>query len=388
MKSGLKTLGLIVSTVLTLSLEIGYAMKPALPEKFEFQSEDKKFKLVHVPGKDPYVSGPKGKWVWKGADVDYPSEVILAPEANRVYFIGGYGDPGVLLGVVSIYDMETGKLVKTVDIKNQIVDLEARSRAYRDSTNFPWVTSHRAVGDGSKIQLRICDEVTAEIDSKTGDVTLSDQLAWFEKIGCEQLEIKSFKTLRDRKPERSVKIVDPDYIRSLQVSINQLRKNGDVMIDMSEEASLLTLEFQCGKKKESVEFYDGRIKTPATSFYERSDKSDKVIWQEMEDLFGTGAFDKPVPYYVGREIDFGDFRLTYKGSRDETPKGTTASRYVADFQLKSKNGKEDQTLSVMSGQLPPRPLSFEVGKHKYTLYTFSFKDERIDPRHLVVEKHK
>lgn len=188
-------------------------MKPALPEKFEFKSQDGKFKYIHVPGNDPYVTGPKVKWVWKGADVEYPSQVVVAPDAEKVYLIGGYGDPGVQLGIVSVYAMQSGKLVKAFDLKETIVDLEARSRAYRDATNFPWITSHQALGDGSKIQVRVCDEVTAEFDSKTGKISLSNQLAWFQKVGCEQLEVKSYKMLRDKNPSQSVLIRDPEYIR-------------------------------------------------------------------------------------------------------------------------------------------------------------------------------
>lgn len=396
MSFNIKLLPSLISLLFLFTVETSDAMKLALPEKFEFQSADKQYKYVHVPHKDPYVTGPKKvKWIWKGVDVDYPSEVLVAPEAKRVYVLGGYGDPGVLLGKVTVYDIETGKVLQSIDLNNTFMALESMSRTYGESTNFPWITWARLMGDGSKIEIQVCAEVTAEIDSKTGTVKLKDQLKWFQTFGADELVINNHPSPSEKKPSKTLKITDKEYIRSLQVSINQLRKSGDIMVDMGENAAMLQLEFIAGGKKEVIEFYDGRVKTPATSFFDSSYKDDRAIWQEIQNILGTSSatapeFGKPRPFFVGHEIDFGDFKLKHLGSEDRTPKGTTASYYVSSFQVipsgKAGGAEKEQVVEVSSGQLPPQPEEFKVGKKMYTLYTFSHDKVRLPARHLVIDK--
>lgn len=210
---------------------------------------------------------------------------------------------------------------------------------------------------------------------------------WFPKIGCEKLTMSDYETIAAKKPRRQVVINDLDYIKSFQVAINQLPTEGEIMKDMAESARYSALEFQCGKVKTVVEFYDSLIKTPATSFYARSTKLEEAIWTEIESLLSNKMeMGMQTPFYKDRILDFGDFSLTYIGSEDRTPKGTTASSFAQEFKLSSKKYNLDTTLTVTSGQLPPRPLNFEVNKKSYVLNTYAFKNETIRPRHLVVSE--
>jgi hypothetical protein len=180
-------------------------------------------------------------------------------------------------------------------------------------------------------------------------------------------------------------IKDLEYIRSLQVAFNQLPTEGEMMKDLAESARHLVLEFKCGEIKDVVEFFDSQVKTPATSFYSRSKKLEEPLWIEIQSLFSAEKkLGTQTPYYEGLILSFGDFELAYLGGEDRTPPGTTASSYAQKFMLSSKKFNLEKLLTVSSGQLPPRPVDFEVNKKFYVLHTFSFGKEKIRPRHLVI----
>jgi hypothetical protein len=153
---------------------------------------------------------------------------------------------------------------------------------------------------------------------------------------------------------------------------------------MGPDAPYLNLEFTCGQKTETIQFYSGKIKTPATSFYDQPKKIEEEIWMEIQAQFAQPEFAKPVPKVKNAILDFGKFSIQYLGSEDRTPKGTSASLNVESFRV-TANDKSVQTVEVRSGQLSPRPMDFIVGKDTFTLMTFqSEAGQDLYPRQIMI----
>lgn len=209
---------------------------------------------------------------------------------------------------------------------------------------------------------------------------------WFDQLGCEKMQITQHKTAAQKEIEK-VTINDIEYIKSFQTEINQLPTEGDIMISMGPAAHYLTLEFSCAGKNEVIEFYNSRIKTPATSFYSKTNTSEQNIWQEIQQHFKPASLGQAVPKLKNVIRKFDTFSIEYLGSEDRTPKGTTASLHVEFFQVINNTDNTKQTIEVRSGQLPPRPEKFKVGSDHFVLNTRTLKNAtRIDPRMFVIDK--
>ncbi|MEN0060423.1 MAG: hypothetical protein AAGB31_16400, partial [Bdellovibrio sp.] len=80
-------------------------------------------------------------------------------------------------------------------------------------------------------------------------------------------------------------------------------------------------------------------------------------------------FKKPVLKITGSHYDFKSFQITPLGSETNAKAPSSLSLSVDRFRVKDGQGSE-QTLEVVSGQVPPQPLKFEVKGEKYTLVTY------------------
>lgn len=151
-------------------------MDVVLPEQFEFKSADGRCKLVYPPRRDPWVetgnSATRKKYVWRGVRPDFPSDVVLSPEAGVAYFVGGFGDPGVDLGRVAVYDLKTGESRRTLALKDVVPDLETLSRQYSDMSNFEWISSLDLSPEGKALVLGVCGKLKVRVhaDSDAVDV--------------------------------------------------------------------------------------------------------------------------------------------------------------------------------------------------------------------------
>jgi len=84
------------------------------------------------------------------------------------------------------------------------------------------------------------------------------------------------------------------------------------------------------------------------------------------------AYNKVIEFSEKEELQFLDFSLTYIGRVDLEKKGSL-SFFKRNFQVKV-DGVEAQILEVLHGQVPPKPLEFQVGNKEFTLYTFKTPD--------------
>lgn len=103
----------------------------------------------------------------------------------KVFFIGGYGDPGTALGPVKIYDLKTGAVIGDYDLKKQIPDLEDRTRQTGKETNFPWVLNSALSADGKSLFLKPRGGLSVEINPEINRVDVRSANKWFTKAGCD-----------------------------------------------------------------------------------------------------------------------------------------------------------------------------------------------------------
>lgn len=97
-------------------------------------------------------------------------------------------------------------------------------------------------------------------------------------------------------------------------------------------------------------------------------------------------YGEPITFEVGEPLVFRDFSLTYLG--EESSQGhsgkSTALFTRRNFRIQEKSG-QDQTLSVLCGQLPPQPVLFHMGQKAFTLLTYQMPyGERLYPHRLAV----
>ena len=107
-------------------------------------------------------------------NVDY---VFSDPTSARIFTVGGLGDSGSDLGVVVFYDYEGNK--KTIQIQDVLPNLEELSRAYRDMSNFPWISALDITE--KELLIWICDKVLVKItfnDLKSEIVNFKTEPTW------------------------------------------------------------------------------------------------------------------------------------------------------------------------------------------------------------------
>ena len=79
-------------------------------------------------------------------------------------------------------------------------------------------------------------------------------------------------------------------------------------------------------------------------------------------------YNAAVVYQSRPLVAYPDFSVMYLGQEDQTPAGSSATRWVNRFNVIPRRGAS-QIVEVVSGQLPPAPVEFTVGDQVYTLYT-------------------
>ena len=210
----------------------------------------------------------------------------------------------------------------------------------------------------------------------------SNMATWFPSSDCGTLTISRFKSGQGDGPVQSMRIADRNAIARLMKRIESIAPDGDMMKSLLVDERL-HLEFDCGNGTMVIDIYDGRFKTASTGF--NSNRKDKEIEAQVyRDLKGLlhPAVGESVLLVQGLSLDFPEFTVTFQGTtvRPQQPDEPTIGPISTDlFLVKPKAGPE-LSLNVISAQLPPQPLSFEVDSRKYVLYTFmDEKGKRLDP---------
>lgn len=100
----------------------------------------------------------------------------------------------------------------------------------------------------------------------------------FQMTTPERIIVDDYLKLSDTIPAKSNEISDPTMIKKIVAIMFQLPDSGDIMIKMG-DVPLKRVNFVFTDHIEIVEFYNGRIKTPATSFYAQPHPMEEVAFE-------------------------------------------------------------------------------------------------------------
>ena len=158
-------------------------MNPIRPDVLEFASEDHEYQLeIPLPPKQAALKWEEKHYKWPEIDNPHPKIVLFNSAKDQIIFLGGLGDPGTELGHIYIYSKQ-GDLLKAIDLKAEMHDLEHLSRRWRELTNFPWLAAAELSFDEENLLLWVCrkKKVTIDLDTFSISVTRSsDPSPWKE----------------------------------------------------------------------------------------------------------------------------------------------------------------------------------------------------------------
>ena len=229
-------------------------------------------------------------------------------------------------------------------------------------------------------------QAVAEYLIKTKDKFASMTRKWFDQENYTALEIIEWKDLRSRKVVAQVYIEDEHFIQRLKERIEQIPTEGDMMISWSVKARQIALVFSNEDTEKQHDIYESSLQTPSTGFHHKTEKREAQIVADVRALLHP-ELGKPVPVVRNLALDFGTFVLTYAGSDDLTPQGTTLSLTKRSFTVKSASTGASRTIEIHHGQRPPEPVKFTIDEREFVLYSFEDKDKkRLYPDYFVIDR--
>ncbi|WNZ60916.1 hypothetical protein QEG98_34130 [Myxococcus sp. MxC21-1] len=208
---------------------------------------------------------------------------------------------------------------------------------------------------------------------------------WFADTNCTSLVINQYNEARDKRAARTLTITDGQFVRSLVSRIEQLPTEGDKLISFAPTVRRVELVFTCGEGARTLELYQHRIKTPATSFFSQSSELETRLDDDIEALLAP-ALGTIIPKVKGLELRFDGFSVTFTGVSSSPPAPVTVSTCSDEFLIDTE-GKPQQRLRITSGQRPPAPQTFMVGASTRTLLTYETKSKhRLHPHAFQITK--
>ncbi len=182
-------------------------------------------------------------------------------------------------------------------------------------------------------------------------------------------------TLASRNPISTLpEIKDLKYITRLFKAISALPLDADEkMKSFSEDTITWSLKF-CNKEGhcDQIDFYEGKIKTPNTGIYSETREAESKLSNEIQSLLEP-KFNSAIPVISDFKFHFKDFEVLCLGEKESPPAPVTASFTTIDYVITPKKG-ETIKIHVVSGQMPPQPQPFKIGKTKLILESYELKN--------------
>lgn len=213
--------------------------------------------------------------------------------------------------------------------------------------------------------------------------------AWFKNTACKSLEIKKFKSTSDERIVSALKLTDPAALQDFVKRISQIPADGDKMKSFGDEAEHIELAFECAPGElQKIDIYNKRFKTPSTGFNSSENTFEASLYSDIDALLFP-ALDKRTLKVAGLELKFKDFSVTFvEASLREQKAGepSIGSISTSQFLIRDKT-KQEQKLSITSGQVAPQPKNFTVNGINLRLLTYETKSkETLYPTHFAVSK--
>jgi hypothetical protein len=140
------------------------------------------------------------------------------------------------------------------------------------------------------------------------------------------------------------------------------------MVSFGPDAESIDLLFHCDNKTiQTVEIYQKKFKTPSTGFNSGTNEVESLLYSDIDALLFPDL-NKRILKIKNVALKFKDFSLTYLGAVASEKTLATVSWTSDRFMMKDNSDKE-QIIEISSGQLPPAPYNFDIGKVGFTLLT-------------------
>ena len=141
----------------------GIEMKPYRPDILEFNSDGMRHQLkIPIPPEAATLTWDGEEYKWPEVENSHPKLVLFNITKKQVILIGGLGDPGMDLGCIYFHSLQ-GEMVKYIDLKTEIPDLETMSRDWRELSNFPWLAAGDLDPGGENLFLWVCRKIKVTI---------------------------------------------------------------------------------------------------------------------------------------------------------------------------------------------------------------------------------
>lgn len=112
----------------------------------------------------------------------------------------------------------------------------------------------------------------------------SNDKAWFANHDCQEVTIQHHKKAENKIPTKSKTITDSETIQTMVNLIEKMPIDGDIYVSFSSSVSVTKAIFKCADHTSVIEFYNGKVKTPGTSFYAREVPEESVVFKKLMDL--------------------------------------------------------------------------------------------------------
>lgn len=202
----------------------------------------------------------------------------------------------------------------------------------------------------------------------------------FQIVGCQSAQVRHLRS------GKIFSIYDSDVVGRVANRINQFISAGSLvddkesrLDDISSVDSSVEIVFKCSGSDHVVRVSGNRFIVPSFGVSRDLSADEQTFANGFQNLF-SAKLEQVIFKVQDYPVEFDGFVLTFKGLTVQDKKeGRSGGSRTADH-FKITHGDSTQELKIVSGQMPPPPTEFKVGRSTYVLLTFdSVGKERLYP---------
>ncbi|MCB9977993.1 MAG: hypothetical protein H6862_00075 [Rhodospirillales bacterium] len=109
---------------------------------------------------------------------------------------------------------------------------------------------------------------------------------WYTCDPCEGITIEKYDHASDPKPAKQVKLTLQEAIGEILGALERIPPKGDMFISFTPAVEYVRMTIHGSDHFDVVEFYDGRIKTPDTTFLTRGNEDEAALFALVKEALG------------------------------------------------------------------------------------------------------
>lgn len=199
------------------------------------------------------------------------------------------------------------------------------------------------------------------------------KMSWFNNKDCKELNIFKYKSISDDSVLASTTIKNKSSIDEIIRRIEALPAEGDKYVSFGRAAKRTVLSFTCGNGEfQEIQIINSKFKTPSTAFLSSKNTDEENLSRDLDGLVQPDL-NKRILKINDHSINFKDFSITFlKDTHTPQPEGgpTVGPTSESLFSIYRKSSANETQLKIFTGQIPPQPQEFVIGKKIYYLLTY------------------